>query len=176
VIRRIAALFVLVYALGYAVFVLVLPRPADERRTDAIVVLTGAAGRIDRGLDLLEKGRALRMLISGVARTVRPVELAAQTGRDQELFRCCIDLGRESVDTRSNAEETARWLQHHRFKTVRLVTTDWHMPRASFELSRRAGSGIEIVEDAIPSDPKFRQLFTEYNKYLLRRAAILIGV
>jgi uncharacterized SAM-binding protein YcdF (DUF218 family) len=176
VISRIAAVILLVYTLGYAVFVLVLPRQADDRRTDAIVVLTGAAGRIDRGLDLLEKGRARRMLISGVARTVRPVELAAQTGRDQQLFRCCVDLGRESVDTRSNAEETARWLQRHRFKTVRLVTTDWHMPRASFEISRRAGSGIDIVEDAIASDPKFRQLFTEYNKYLLRRAAILIGV
>ena len=175
-ISRIVALFLLVYTLGYAVFVLVLPRAADERQTDAIVVLTGAAGRIDRGLDLLEKRRARRMLISGVARTVRPVELAVQTGRDQKLFRCCIDLGRESVDTRSNAEETARWLQRHGFKTVRLVTTDWHMPRASFELSRRAGGGIEIVEDAIASDPKFRQLFTEYNKYLLRRAAILIGV
>jgi uncharacterized SAM-binding protein YcdF (DUF218 family) len=176
VISRIVALFLLVYTLGYAVFVLVLPRSAGDTQTDAIVVLTGAAGRIDRGLDLLEKGRARRMLISGVARTVRPVELAAQTGRDQQLFRCCIDLGRESVDTRSNAEETARWLQQHRFKTVRLVTTDWHMPRARFELSRRAGGGIEIVEDAIASDPKFRQLFMEYNKYLLRRAAILIGV
>ena len=175
-IRRVLALLILIYALGYVLFVVLLPRPADLRVTDAIVVLTGARGRIDRGLDLLEQHKAKRMLISGVDRTVKPIELAVQTGRDRKLFECCVDLGRESVDTRSNAEETARWLARHKFRTVRLVTTDWHMPRASFELSRRAGDKVEILDDAIASDPNFRQLFTEYNKYLLRRAAIVIGI
>jgi len=175
-IRRAVAALILLYALGYALFVVLLPRPADPRPTDAIVVLTGARGRIDRGLDLLERGKAKRMLISGVARTVKPQELALQAGRDRALFECCIDLGRESVDTRSNAEETARWLGKNRFRTVRLVTMDWHMPRASFELERRIGDRVKILEDAIESDPNFRQLFTEYNKYLLRRAAVLIGI
>jgi uncharacterized SAM-binding protein YcdF (DUF218 family) len=157
-------------------FVVLLPQAADNRRTDAIVVLTGGPKRIARGLDLLAHGRAERMLISGVARTVLPHELAIETGGDRALFDCCIDLGRESVDTRSNAEETVRWLNKHEFKTVRLVTTDWHMPRARFELSRKTGDGIDILGDAIESDPKFRQLFTEYNKYLLRHAAVLVGI
>lgn len=173
---RLLSLVVLVYVLGYALFVVALPRPADARTTDAIVVLTGGAGRIDRGLDILEQRRAKRMLISGVARTVRPSELAAQAGRGADLFECCIDLGRESVDTRSNADETARWLKRHRFRTVRLVTTDWHMPRARFELSRRVGEGVVIYKDAIDSDPSFNQLFTEYNKYLLRHAAVVVGI
>jgi uncharacterized SAM-binding protein YcdF (DUF218 family) len=176
VIRRLLSLLLLLYVLGYALFVVLLPRPADDRTTDAIVVLTGGPGRIDRGLDLLEQHRAKRMLISGVAHTVKAAELAAENQRDAALFNCCIDLGRESVDTRSNAEETARWLQRHKFKTVRLVTTDWHMPRASFELSRRIDDGVEILTDAIPSDPNFRQLFTEYNKYLLRHAAVVVGI
>lgn len=175
-IRRVAALVLLVYLLGYALFVVLLPRPADDRTTDAIVVLTGGPGRIDRGLELLEHRHARRMLISGVARTVRPVELAAENRADTALFECCIDLGRESVDTRSNAEETARWLKRNKFRTVRLVTTDWHMPRAGFELSRRVGDGIDILPDAIDSDPSFRQLFTEYNKYLLRHAAVVVGI
>lgn len=175
-ISRALALLLLLYALGYALFVVMLPQPADGRRTDAIVVLTGGPHRISRGLDLLERGRAERLLISGVARTVRPVELAAQTGRDKALFECCIDLGKESVDTRSNAEETARWLSKHEFGTVRLVTTDWHMPRARFELARRTGDKILILQDAIASEPSFRQLFTEYNKYLLRHAAVLLGI
>ena len=112
-IQRLIALLVLLYALGYVWFAALLPRPADLRATDAIVVLTGARGRIDRGLDLLERRKARRMLISGVDRTVRPVELAIQAGRDRKLFECCIDLGRESVDTRSNAEETADWVRTH---------------------------------------------------------------
>lgn len=175
-ISRALAVLVLLYALGYALFVVALPMPAGEQPTDAIVVLTGAPKRIDRGLDLLERKRARRMLISGVARTVKPHELALETGRDPALFQCCIDLGRESVDTRSNAEETARWVKKYKVKTVRLVTTDWHMPRARFELSRRVDGNVRIIEDAIASDPNFRQLFTEYNKYLLRRAAVLVGI
>ena len=175
-ISRALSFLILVYLFGYALFVVLLPRPADDRRTDAIVVLTGGAGRIERGLDLIERGRADRMLISGVARTVRPVELAAQYDADERLFDCCIDLGLESVDTRSNAVETARWLERRKLKTVRLVTTDWHMPRAEFELSRQVGSEIDMFGDAVESNPSFRQLFTEYNKYLLRRAAVFLGI
>ncbi len=175
-IRRAVSAILLVYILGYAVFAVLLPRPAEERPTDAIVVLTGGAKRIERGLALMEKKLARRMLVSGVARTVRPEELAAEYRANEALFRCCVDLGRESVDTRSNAEEVARWMARHRFRTMRLVTTDWHMPRARFELSRRLGGGIGVVGDAVESNPSFSQLFIEYNKYLLRRSAVLVGI
>lgn len=174
-IARAFSVLLLLYVLGYAVFTVLLPQPGDGRRTDGIVVLTGGAKRLERGLNLLESGKAERMLISGVERTVRPVELATRYGRDEKLFDCCIDLGRESVDTRSNAEETANWIERHKFKSVRLVTTDWHMPRASFEL-RRETEGLVVLTDAIQSNPSFRTLFTEYNKFLLRQAAVLVGI
>lgn len=175
-ISRAIAAVLLVYVLGYALFAVLLPRPADDRRTDAIVVLTGGAKRIERGLDLLERKRAARMLVSGVDRTVRSVELAAEYQAHKDQFACCIDLGRESVDTRSNAEEVSRWVARRKFRSVRLVTTDWHMPRARFEIARQLPDGVDLVGDAIESNPQFVQLFTEYNKYLLRRAAVLIGI
>ncbi|HEY0026413.1 MAG TPA: YdcF family protein [Allosphingosinicella sp.] len=175
-IRRAVAFLLLLYVLGYALFTVLLPRPAGWEQTDAIVVLTGGAKRFERGLGLLQQGKAKRMLVSGVARTVRPVELAAEYKTDEKIFACCIDLGRESVDTRSNAEEVSRWLAKNRFRSIRLITTDWHMPRARFELSRRLPADVEVLSDAIESNPAFRQLFTEYNKYLLRRAAVLVGI
>lgn len=175
-ISRSLAFLVLLYALGYAAFAVLLPKAGDARQTDAIVVLTGGAQRLERGLDLLEQKKAERMLISGVDRKVRAVELAVHYGRNQALFECCVDLGREAVDTRSNAEETARWLDRHKFRTVRLVTTDSHMPRAGFELARQVGEKIDVYPDAIESSPRFGQLFTEYNKYLLRRAAVIVGI
>jgi uncharacterized SAM-binding protein YcdF (DUF218 family) len=174
-ILRAVATLLLIYILGYALFAVLLPKAGDDRRTDAIVVLTGGAKRLERGLDLIERGRARRMLVSGVERTVRPVELAERYRSDPALFDCCIDLGRESVDTRSNAEETAQWLKRYKFRTVRLVTTDWHMPRARFELARQSPS-VVVVGDAIQSRPSFSQLFTEYNKYLLRHAAVAVGI
>ena len=172
---RAFSFLLLLYVLGYALFAVLLPRAGDDRRTDAIVVLTGGPKRIERGLDLLERGRAQRMLVSGVARTVRPQELAAEYEK-AALFECCVDLGRESVDTRSNAEEVARWIEKRKFTSLRLVTTDWHMPRARFELSRRLPEGVTVVGDAVESRPRFRQLFMEYNKYLLRRAAVIVGI
>jgi uncharacterized SAM-binding protein YcdF (DUF218 family) len=175
VISRAVSALVLLYLLGYALFAVMLPRPADDRQTDAIVVLTGGAKRIERGLELMERKRAKRMLVSGVARTVRPEELAAQYSADG-LFSCCVDLGRESVDTRSNAEEVARWMHRNGFRSVRLVTTDWHMPRARFEMSRRLGNDIVLVGDAVESNPRFIALFTEYNKYLLRHASVIVGL
>ena len=173
---RLIAFLLLVYALGYAAFALLLPKPAGDERTDAIVVLTGGSGRLDRGFELMERGLARRMLISGVARTVRPEELIAAYEVDPRLFACCITLGREAFDTRSNADEVARWLARRRFASIRLVTNDLHMPRARYELRKRVGGEVTIVADAVPTEPGFSQILVEYNKYLLGRTADLVGI
>lgn len=173
---RAAAFVLLLYALGLAAFALLLPRPAGDDRTDAIVVLTGGSGRLERGFDLLERGLAPRMLISGVARTVRPNELAVAYDVDPELIDCCVVLGRESFDTRSNADEVARWVERRRIGSIRLVTNDLHMGRARYELAKRVEPDLRVIADAVPTDPDFTSIFVEYNKYLLGRVADLIGI
>ena len=175
-IRRLLGVMLLAWTLGFVLFAVRLPRPSGAQRTDAIVVPTGGAGRIGRGLALLQAGQARRMLISGVDRRVRPAELALTQGAPLALIHCCVDLGREAVDTRSNGEETARWVKQRGYHSVRLVTTDWHMPRARFELEQSLGDDVVIVADAVRSDPGFAVLLREYHKYLLRRAAALVGV
>ena len=173
---RLMAFGLLLYVLGYALFSVLLPKPAGDERTDAIVVLTGGSGRLERGFELMERELAERMLISGVDRTVRPVELAEAYDVDEALLECCVTLGRESFDTRSNADEVDRWLQRRRFRSIRLVTNDLHMPRARYELRKRIGPEVTMVTDAVQTDPSFMQIFTEYNKYLLGRTADLIGI
>ncbi|MGQ7374658.1 hypothetical protein ACTGW9_11240, partial [Streptococcus suis] len=69
---RALGLVALGWCLGFAAFMLLLPRPLDGYTTDAIVVPTGGAGRIDRGIALLEAHQARRMLVTGVAPGVRP--------------------------------------------------------------------------------------------------------
>ena len=174
-ITRVLSVIALAYLLGFAAFMITLERPAPPARTDAIVVLTGGGGRIPRGLKLMEDGLARRMLISGADPAVRPGELAAEYGVPRRLFACCIDLGYEAVDTRSNAEETARWLTTHRYRSVRLVTAEWHMHRARMELASVLSGEVTVIGDAVPSDPPFGMLVAEYNKYLLRRVALWIG-
>ncbi|HWT13420.1 MAG TPA: YdcF family protein [Allosphingosinicella sp.] len=173
---RIVSFGLLLYLLGYALFAVMLPRPAGDERTDAVVVLTGGSGRLERGFDMVERGLARRMLISGVERTVRPIELAAAYEVDPRLFECCILLGRESFDTRSNADEVARWVERRRIRSIRLVTNDLHMPRARYELRKRVGDELAILADAVPTNPDFGAIFIEYNKYLLGFAADLIGI
>jgi uncharacterized SAM-binding protein YcdF (DUF218 family) len=173
--RRLLALVVLLWALGFAWFALLPPMPAPPQKTDGIVVLTGGPGRIDRALELLEAGQAKRLLISGVAREVKPRELAAEYKRPQSLFDCCIALGFEAEDTRSNATEVASWVARRNYKTVRLVTTDWHMRRAAMELAAQVPGHIDLIRDAVPSQPSLRILFLEYNKLLARFAQRLAG-
>src|SRR3546814_1747430 len=60
-IRRLFAFVLLCWLLGFAWFSLLLPQPFEtHRKTAGIVVLTGGAGRIGRGLDLLKAGAAKR--------------------------------------------------------------------------------------------------------------------
>jgi uncharacterized SAM-binding protein YcdF (DUF218 family) len=175
-IKRILAFLLLAWLLGFAWFALFLPQPAPLANSDGVVVLTGGAGRIDRGLEVLEARKARRMLISGVDLDVKPGELAAQYKRPPALFSCCIDLGFRAVDTRSNGLETARWVSRNKIKTLRLVTHDWHMRRARMELKLALPDGVTVVEDAVVTRPSLFILFKEYHKYWLRGLAALVGV
>jgi uncharacterized SAM-binding protein YcdF (DUF218 family) len=92
------------------------------------------------------------------------------------VFDCCIDLGQEAVDTRSNGAESAAWVKKRGYKSIRLITTDWHMRRARLELDQALPPGISIRMDAVRSDPDLGILLTEYHKFALRRFAVLFGI
>lgn len=175
-ISRFLATLLLAWMLGFAWFAVFLPTPAPLQKTDAIIVLTGGPGRIDHALTLLNGKQADRMLISGVDRNVKPHELAAEYKQPVALFECCIALGFKADDTRSNAQEVAEWVARRNYRTIRLVTSDWHMRRARYELTRTLPADVTVIEDAVRSVPDLRTLGREYHKYLLGRLGGLIGV
>lgn len=173
--RRLASIALIVWALGFVWFAVALPRPLEGGKSAAVVVPTGGAGRIDRGLEVLRRGFAPRMLVSGVDREVRPVEFAIEYEVSPELMVCCVTLEFESVDTRTNATQITRWLAANKVGTVRLVTSDWHMRRAAWELRHAGPDHLIVMEDAVPTRPSFAILFLEYHKLLARRVAALFG-
>jgi uncharacterized SAM-binding protein YcdF (DUF218 family) len=173
--RRLVSSLLLVWLMGFVWFAIALPRPREGGRSDAVVVLTGGGGRIGRGLEALEKGWANQLLVSGVDREVREREFQAEYKVPAALMGCCVTLGFQSVDTRSNAAETAQWIARNKFRSVRLVTTDWHMRRAAMELAAQVPGHIDLIRDAVPSQPSLRILFLEYNKLLARFAQRLAG-
>jgi uncharacterized SAM-binding protein YcdF (DUF218 family) len=175
---RLAALLLLLYAIGFVLFAFTLgrPAPATSPTSDAAIVLTGGPGRIEHGVDVLRQHRAKRMLIAGVDPAVTKADLARRVAGSSKWLACCVDLGSESVDTRSNAEEASRWLLRGRFHSFRLITSDWHMRRAQYEFARVLGARYQIVPDAVQTEPSFFTLFGEYNKYLLRRVAVWVDL
>jgi len=177
-IARLLAFLAVVYGLGFALFAVTLgaPAPADTPRVDAIIAITGGKGRIEQATKLLAEGKGKRLLIAGADPSVRKADLVERLGGKEQLFDCCIDLGSESVDTRSNAEEAKRWLERRRYTSLRLVTSDWHMRRARYEFSRQLDDRFTIVPDGVRTEPAFMTLFAEYNKYLLRRLSVWLDI
>jgi uncharacterized SAM-binding protein YcdF (DUF218 family) len=148
------------------------PADADAAATEAAVVLTGGSNRIEHAVAVLKAHKAKRLLVAGADPSVTKADLARRLGGSRRLINCCVDLGSESVDTRSNAEEASRWLAQHHFGSVRLITSDWHMRRARYEFRKLLGDKIILVTDGVRSEPSFLTLFAEYNKYVLRRLAV----
>jgi uncharacterized SAM-binding protein YcdF (DUF218 family) len=132
--------------LGFLLFrALIHHIPAEDvRRADAIVALTGGEARIPEAVRLLALGKGRRLLISGVNPTTTRKELSGLAPNNQHLFRCCIDVGREARDTIGNADETSQWVRERRFKSLIVVTADYHMPRSLAEL-RRALPDVELI-------------------------------
>jgi uncharacterized SAM-binding protein YcdF (DUF218 family) len=150
--------------------------PPTEVRADAIVALTGGPNRIEDAAKLLSSGSAGRMLISGVNPHTTREALADLYGALDDLFRCCIDIGYEALDTRGNASEAARWVRERGFRSVIVVTSAYHMPRTLTEL-RRVLPEADLIPYPVESGynlatwPRnkavLKLLALEYGKYLL---------
>lgn len=165
-IRRIVALVLVCWLLGFLWFAVSLPAPLENGRTDAIVVPTGGGGRIARGLELLRRDAAAEMLVTGVHEDVKPGEFAAEYKVPPELMECCVTLGFAAIDTRGNARETGAWAAEHHVRSIRLVTSDWHMRRAALELEAVLPEGIAILRDPVRTEPSLWILILEYHKLL----------
>jgi len=167
----VAAFVSILWAVGLLWFLAALPGPAALAvHTDGIVALTGDDGRLSRGFAALRAHAARRMLISGVGAATTPGGIALKDHVPRALLRCCVDLGHEAVDTRSNAQEAAHWVLVHRVRSVRLVTSDYHMRRAQLELAAELGPDLTILPDAVPGRTSLGLLAREYTKWLWRTA------
>jgi uncharacterized SAM-binding protein YcdF (DUF218 family) len=145
-------------------------------KADGIVVLTGGSSRVSDAMELLAGGFGQRLLISGVHPTNAASDISRSLPDNQSLLRCCVDLDRSAVNTRSNAAETRRWARERGFKSLIVVTSNYHMPRAILELSH-AMPDIRLIPFAVVGDKwrdeawwtsgaTLRLLLSEYAKYV----------
>jgi len=162
------------------------PNPGAETgaktgtRTDAIVVLTGGSGRLDEGLRLLAEGLAGQLFVSGVYRGMDVKRLLAISkagpASSQTSLESRISIG-NAVDTIENALETAGWVKQGGYKSLRLVTAAYHMPRSLLEF-RHAMPAVRLIPhpvfpEHVKSESWWRWpgtaslIISEYNKFLV---------
>jgi len=186
---RFLSVFLIVLALlwigGLLTFVWHLEHPvtAAEPQADGIVVLTGGAQRLDAGIALLEQGRAKRLLITGVAPETGAKELSGVTIGSRELFACCVDLGTSAHNTRGNALEAADWARKNNYRSLIIVTANYHMPRSLLEFRAVMPGVLLIAYPVAPTEFKLADwwrhpgtttlLASEYSKYLV--SLVLLG-
>ncbi|OLP62177.1 hypothetical protein BJF93_01365 [Xaviernesmea oryzae] len=159
--------------------------PPDDPKADAIVVLTGGFQRIDQAVELLQEGAGARLLISGVHPTTTGTQIRRNTQSSADLFRCCVDIGHDAIDTIGNANETAGWIRAHGYRSILVVTNNYHMPRSLLELQRASPDIRFMPYPVVNSDLKtsnwmtnpmvVKTILTEYVKYSVVRLRDLTG-
>ena len=175
----VALLAVIAVPLGFLWFIAQVSTKevALARNADGIVVLTGGTSRVNDAFELLASRRGRRLLITGVNPGTNPVEISRVMPEHRRLFACCVDLDHEAANTLGNAISARRWAEQQRFKSLIVVTSAYHMPRALAELEHQL-PGIELVPfPVVPGKsrveqwwthpPTARLLFTEYVKYIV---------
>jgi len=177
-------LAVLLLGVDFFVFVHRMPvtEAAPTRNADGIVALTGGPFRINDALDLLAAGRGKRLLISGVNPVTRPGEISRLVPEHQRWFACCVDIDHSATNTIGNAVETRRWVKARGFRSLIVVTANFHMPRAMFELSHELPDVVlvpyGVVSDKVHVEAWWenpetaRLLFLEYLKYIVARVRL----
>jgi uncharacterized SAM-binding protein YcdF (DUF218 family) len=176
----------LILTLGFLWFIWRLP--ADEvvlnRNADGIVVLTGGASRISDAIELLAAGHGQRLLISGVNRSTNRSEISRLNPEFERMVRCCVDFDR-SLNTVGNALETRRWAEARGFRSLIVVTSSYHMPRALTEIAHQLPNVVlvpfPVVTDKLRMEPWWtsaataRLLLLEYLKYMVASGRIWLN-
>lgn len=154
----------------------------DQRATHVIVVLTGGSGRLQEGFELLMRNKAEKLFISGVYRGLDVAELLKIGRQIPKEVECCVVLGYDADDTAGNARETAAWMTQEGFRSLRLVTANYHMRRSLLEFRHALPNTLIIPNPIFPET--FKQdgwwrwpgttslIATEYTKFLFAQMRV----
>lgn len=143
-----------------------LPASRESGETE----LTAAADRLARGFELFRAGRARNILVSGTSAFPEPGDVPEADRLAALLARWGVPPDHlfaeaRSRNTRENAIETARFAAAHGWRSLLVVTSAAHLPRA---LGCFRAVGLE--PDALPVDRRA----AGYRLALVPRAAALV--
>lgn len=156
-----------------------------QEKADAIVVLTGGRHRLAEAIDLLNKGVAEKLYISGVQKQISLKDLEKRNAIKIKDNRKII-IDRVATNTFENARETSNWMKEKNVTSIILVTSNYHIFRSLVEF-RRWNKKTRILLHPVYSEKvspswwksfdNFYFLASEYNKFLVAwLRAVIYGV
>jgi uncharacterized SAM-binding protein YcdF (DUF218 family) len=118
-------------------------------KADCAVVLTGGSHRIRQGIDLLYSGRVGRVIISGVNQNATYEEIFPQGYFYQAVDSKNIILEKKSLTTYGNAAQSFPLAEALQCRSILLVTSFVHMPRAYRVFLAQAPKYIEVLKHSV---------------------------
>lgn len=115
--------------------------PDPPIQAEAVASLTGASdARIISAIQLADS-LDLPLLISGVNVDATAADIARVAKVDVDKINCCVTLGKAAASTEGNGDEVADWARRNKVDRIIVVTSEYHMERALFELKRAMPEG-----------------------------------
>lgn len=173
---KILFLILILWIIGFGCFVQQISKDQTSltQKSDAIIVLTGAKGRIDVGLHLLQQKQADHLFISGVGYKVELEDLSKYLtsfpASQVKNIKNSITLGHFANTTEENAIESSVWVKQNNFNKIILVTSNYHMPRSLY-LFKKYMPEVTIIPYSFTKEMNIKAslniAFLEYNKFLV---------
>ena len=171
----ICLLIILLLIYGFVVFLKKIHynQASFNYQTDGIAVLTGGKGRINLGLELFNKNRNLKLIISGVDKKVSDKSIIPNNLKNKSS----ITIDKISESTYENAQIINELTSKYKLQNVTIITSYYHMPR-SMMLIQSFTPTINFyaypVEKKISNKISFKEnilyyffITEEYVKYLV---------
>ena len=148
---------------------------------DSIVVLTGDKFRISKGMEILSNGIGGKLLLSGVNKNIKLVNIKNEFPKYKNFFDCCVEIENISSNTFENSRETFLWLEKNKYNSVLIVSSDYHMPRAKLEFEKFLNTKNTYYHPVNSNNNlmaigKIKKLFLEYVKYMRTYISLAVGL
>jgi uncharacterized SAM-binding protein YcdF (DUF218 family) len=117
------------------------------------------------------------MLITGVRRGVSLETIGKPMPQFRQVMECCVDVEHAAQNTVGNAVAARDWMDRNHYRSLIVVTSNFHMPRAMVEF-RRAMPEVALYSHPVNSDrvsvenwwrdgPVARLVILEYGKFVV---------